>query len=102
VLDARARVTIHFFHRIGALVTTLVLGTLALVLLRSRSLAQRRFGMAVLGALLLQVVIGISTVKLQLPLLLAAAHNAGAALLVITLVSLNHFLWTQDKKEIAS
>ncbi len=99
VLDARARVTIHFFHRIGALLTTLVLGTLAMVLLRTRSLVQRRFGIVVLCALLLQVVIGISTVKLQLPLLLAAAHNAGAALLVITLVSLNHFLWTQDKKE---
>ena len=96
VLDARARVTIHFFHRVGALLTTLVLGTLAIVLLRSRTVVRRRFGIALTCALALQVVIGITTVKLQLPLLLAAAHNAGAALLVITLVSLNHFLWTQN------
>jgi cytochrome c oxidase assembly protein subunit 15 len=102
VLDNRARVTIHFFHRIGAIVTTVVLGLLAIVMLRSRSLPVRRFGIVVICALALQIVIGISTVKLQLPLLLAAAHNAGAALLVITLVSLNHFLWTQKKKEIVS
>lgn len=102
VLDNRARVTIHFFHRIGAIVTTLVLGLLAIVMLRSRSLPVRSFGIVVICALALQVVIGITTVKLQLPLLLAAAHNAGAALLVIVLVSLNHFLWTQDKKEIVS
>jgi len=32
-------------------------------------------------------------VELQLPLLLAAAHNAGAALLLTVLVSLNFFAW---------
>ena len=102
VLDNSARVTIHFFHRIGAIATTLVLGLLAIVMLRGTSLPRRRFGIALLCALALQIVIGIGTVKLQLPLLLAAAHNAGAALLVITLVSLNHSLWKKTPKEIVS
>ena len=46
-----------------------------------------------LGAVGLQILLGILTVKLHLPLLLAAAHNGGAALLVITLISLNHAVW---------
>lgn len=93
VLDNRARVTIHFFHRIGAIITTLVLGALGLLLvLRGRAPLWRGLGGLVLGALAVQVSIGILTVKLQLPLLLAAAHNAGAALLVLALVSLNYYV----------
>ncbi|MGQ0501433.1 MAG: COX15/CtaA family protein [Panacagrimonas sp.] len=99
VLDNRARVTIHYFHRIGALVTTLVLSTLAILLLMQG--ADRRwrvFGGLLAAVLCVQVVIGITTVKLQLPLLLAAAHNAGAALLLLTLVSLNFFAWSSHRR----
>lgn len=93
VLDNRARVTIHFFHRIGAIITALVLGALGLLLLlRGRSPLWRGLGGFVLGALALQISLGILTVKLQLPLLLAAAHNAGAATLVLALVSLNYYV----------
>jgi heme a synthase len=91
VLDNRARVTIHFIHRLGAIAVTVVLGLLALWLLRSPG--WRRYGAAVALALTAQVVIGLSIVKLQLPLLLATAHNAGAALLLLSLVVLHHRLW---------
>jgi heme a synthase len=91
VLDNRARVTIHFIHRLGAIAVTIVLGLLALWLLRSPG--WRGYGAAVLLALTAQIVIGLSIVKLQLPLLLATAHNAGAALLLLSLVLLHHRLW---------
>jgi cytochrome c oxidase assembly protein subunit 15 len=39
-------------------------------------------------AVLLQVALGIANVKLGLPLFVAVAHNAGAALLLFLLVSL--------------
>ena len=87
VLDNRARVTIHFIHRIGALVTTAVLLLLAWQLWRAQ---RTRLATAVAVALGLQVSIGISVVHWQLPLLLADAHNAGAALLLLTLVAVNH------------
>ncbi|MGQ0618757.1 MAG: COX15/CtaA family protein [Panacagrimonas sp.] len=94
VLDNRARVTIHFFHRIGAILTTLIVGGLGLfLLLRGAMQRLRVLGAALLFALALQISIGIGTVLLQLPLLLAAAHNAGAAVLLLTLVSLNFFVW---------
>lgn len=99
VLDNRARVTIHFFHRIGAIVVSALLLALGLLLiLRGRSRLWRGFGGLVLGALALQIAIGIMTVKLQLPLLLAAAHNAGAAVLLLSLVSLNFFAWNDARE----
>lgn len=93
VLDNRARVTIHFFHRLGALLTTAVLLLLAWRLWHSTDPTLRRGALALGGALLLQVCIGLSIVHLQLPLLLADMHNAGAALLLLTLVAVNHLLW---------
>ncbi len=93
ILDTRARVSIHHVHRVGALVVTAVLLLLGAALLRSAVAAWRRWGMAVLGALALQLSIGISVVVFQFPLLVAAAHNAGAALLLAVLVALNRRAW---------
>lgn len=99
VLDNRERVTIHFFHRLGAVVVSAVLLMLGLLLLKSRnSPFWRGYGALLLGALGLQVAVGILTVKLQLPLLLAAAHNAGAAVLLLTLVGLNYFAWNSQSR----
>jgi cytochrome c oxidase assembly protein subunit 15 len=97
VLDSRARVTIHLAHRLGAVVLTGVLTLLALFLLLQRARRWRRFGAVVLGALLLQLSIGLSIVKLQLPLLLADLHNAGAAVLLLSLVTLTHAAWTSPR-----
>lgn len=98
VLDARARVTIHHVHRVGAVVISVVLLALALWL-RARHHAPlwRRFGGVLLAALGLQILLGLSIVKLQLPLLLAAGHNAGAALLLAVMVSLNHRAWAASR-----
>lgn len=93
VLDNRARVTIHFFHRIGAIVVALALLALGIRLLRASDPPWPVFGGVILAALALQLALGISTVILQLPLLLAAAHNAGAAILLMSLVALNQACW---------
>jgi cytochrome c oxidase assembly protein subunit 15 len=91
VLDNRARVTIHLFHRLGALAVTATLLLLAFKLIRDGQSLWRRLGVAVFAALALQIGIGISVVKLQLPLFLADMHNAGAALLLCVMVTLNFF-----------
>ncbi len=87
VLDSPARTAIHLTHRIGFLVVTLVLLSLVARLWRSGS--WRGWGVAVLLALGLQVTLGITTVVMSLPLVIATAHNAGAALLVVLLTALN-------------
>ncbi len=92
VLDNDARVAIHVTHRLGALVVTSFLIYLFLRLRRAAPAPLRRFAPVLLAALLLQIGLGISNVLLALPLPVAVAHNGGGALLLLTLVTLNHLL----------
>ncbi|MBT8071058.1 MAG: COX15/CtaA family protein [Gammaproteobacteria bacterium] len=86
ILDQPSRVAIHLTHRIGAIVTLLVLSLLAFRLMKIPRL--RGGGQLLLALLLLQFTLGILNVALYLPLPNAVAHNAGAALLLATLLSL--------------
>jgi heme a synthase len=93
VLDHPARVAIHFTHRLGAIVATLALLAAVIMTLRTRRDGSSRFAaFAALAALALQLVIGISMVMMGFPLWLATAHNAGAALLLLTALGLNRAL----------
>ena len=86
-LRQEALTAIQWSHRAGALITVVFLGVIGLAVLRIREL---RFTAAVLlGLLGAQAALGITNVLLRLPLVLAAAHNAGAALLLAVLVVLN-------------
>jgi cytochrome c oxidase assembly protein subunit 15 len=88
VLDLPSRVAIQMAHRIGALITFIVLGLLTVRLLRDR--AARNSGV-ILGILLVtQVTLGILNVLLFLPLTNAVAHNAVGALLVAAMIWLLH------------
>ena len=78
-----ALVAIHWAHRLGAVAVALGVGALVWQLLRH---GLRGWGLW-LGLLLLgQLALGVANVLLHLPVVLAAAHNAGAALLLMTLV----------------
>lgn len=89
LLYGEARTAIHVSHRIGALSVTLVLLALA-ALLRRNGLG--RLAALVLGALTLQVGLGIANVVLHLPLPVAVAHNGGGAALLLVLVLVNYRL----------
>lgn len=87
VLDNPARVAIHFTHRLGAIIAAIVIGLLGLKLARNPSL--RLDGIAVLGALALQLGLGISIVLFGVPLAVAVGHNGVAALLLLTVLNAN-------------
>jgi cytochrome c oxidase assembly protein subunit 15 len=78
---------IHWAHRLGALVTVLVLGFVAHRAMRVPGL--RNHGIAVLMLLVAQVALGMANVLASLPLPVAVAHNGVAALLLVALVMLN-------------
>jgi cytochrome c oxidase assembly protein subunit 15 len=86
ILDGPARTAIQLVHRIGALVVFAHVLPLAIRAIRTRVL--RNYGFAVGGLLVAQVCLGISNVVFGLPLPVAAAHNAGAALLLFSLLAL--------------
>ena len=92
VLDHPARVAIHFTHRVGAVVATTLLLLAVFFALRGLGSGPRWAGLAVLAALAGQISIGVFLVLRAFPLELAAAHNAGAALLVAATVLLNRKL----------
>jgi cytochrome c oxidase assembly protein subunit 15 len=87
LLPMTALTAIHWVHRVMALVVTVYLGWLAVRLLRAPGYA--RMGLMIGALLAMQVALGISNVLLSLPIALAVTHNAGAALLLASLVLLN-------------
>jgi len=86
VLDGPARVAIQLAHRGMAVVVGLYLLALAVKLLRTPGLMY--WGSLLLLAVLAQITLGISNVHFGLPLWVAVAHNAGAALLLFIVVGL--------------
>jgi len=88
LLDQPSRVAIHLAHRIGAVITLSVLITLAFRLFKIPRL--RTGGQVLMSLVLVQFTLGVLNIVLYLPLPNAVAHNAGAALLLATLLGLLH------------
>ncbi|MEE9327723.1 MAG: COX15/CtaA family protein [Cocleimonas sp.] len=86
VLDSPARMAIQVIHRIGALIVFVYLLGLALLLFKHHS----RLALILLLTLFLQVGLGIMNVVLALPLAIAVLHNIVAALLLLTVITINH------------
>ena len=87
---------IHIVHRIGALITFLYLIWFGFRLINEpgmRVLAYLLFGLVVF-----QVGLGISNVLFSLPLPVAVAHNAGAAMLLVHMVVINSALQKGGKQ----
>jgi cytochrome c oxidase assembly protein subunit 15 len=89
LLAAPARTAIQLTHRLGACAATLMLVLAAYVTLKHVAVREvRRAAWLVVAFLALQLVIAVSMVERGFPLLLATAHNAGAALLLLATVAL--------------
>ena len=87
LLPQAALTALHWSHRRFALVALAVVGWAGFRTLKT----YRALGAAILALLLLQFGLGVANVAFNLPLALAAAHNAGAAALLASLVVLNFF-----------
>ena len=74
-------------HRLGALITTLLISFLAFRLFMNDLKIQASW---LAGVLLTQVSLGISNVVFSLPLPVAVSHNGVAGVLLLTLVALLH------------
>lgn len=94
-LSLASLTAIQWTHRLGALVTLIYLGLLALNMLKYWQL--KRLAVVLLLVLFAQIGLGIANLILHLPLVLAVAHNFTAGLLIIIVVSLNSKI-TSTKK----
>lgn len=94
-MDNEARIAIHFSHRLGAIVTTVYLLVIAALLINRLALPEtRRMAKIILLVLALQLVLGLSNIVFKFPVAIAVAHNLVGALLAVTMVGLNHRVFT--------
>jgi cytochrome c oxidase assembly protein subunit 15 len=84
ILDQDARATIHLTHRIGAIITLVVL-LLTAFSLRGQPALRTGATLLIVGVLT-QFTLGILNIVLYLPLPNAVAHNGMAALLIVIMV----------------
>ncbi len=86
---------IQWTHRIGAVITLIYLGFVAINGLKYAQL--KTLSIALLCVLFAQISLGIANLLLHLPLVLAVGHNFGAALLVVMVVLLNSKITAQTR-----
>ncbi|MDE0421539.1 MAG: COX15/CtaA family protein [Gammaproteobacteria bacterium] len=84
LMSSDARVAIHVVHRAGAVAVLLFAGWLAF------RLGARPMAWVLGGVLVVQLALGIANVIFALPLAVAVLHNAGAAVLLLVVLTVNY------------
>ena len=91
VRDNDSRVTIHVAHRLGAVFTLLYVIAFTVRIFVSDGARRLKAAAAMLLVVALsQACLGIANVLLGLPIALAVGHNAGAILLLLTMLTVYH------------
>lgn len=89
-LNSEARTAIHMTHRIGAIITGVIISYVSFRAILTGAKYLRLTGVVALILLIMQISLGIANIKFNLPLSIAVAHNGVAALLLLSLVTLLH------------
>ena len=90
LLDNPSRVAIHYSHRVSAILVTIVF----LILISKLWFSNAAPLASTIGIILLtQISLGIINVVYVLPLYVAIAHNLVAALLLLTIFTVNYLAW---------
>lgn len=87
-IDNDARITIHWIHRLDALVSTMYL---LFIIVRLYAAGWNKYANCIGMVLIAQISLGISNVLLSLPLAVAVTHNGVAVVLLMSLAALVHY-----------
>jgi cytochrome c oxidase assembly protein subunit 15 len=93
VLDNPARTAIHLSHRLFAIVVAVFWLLLLLRIISNTHLSEklRQIAPITLLFLLAQIALGVSNVVMKLPISVAVMHNGGAALLLLSVITLIYY-----------
>ena len=84
-----AKLAIHFTHRIGALILTLLYAALFIYLFYIQSnKTLKSIGIIVFLVFILQIFLGISNVLMSLPISVAVLHTVNASILLLSMITL--------------
>jgi cytochrome c oxidase assembly protein subunit 15 len=90
-----AKVTIHMAHRLGALILSIAIFIFSGWLYLTEIKKLRQLSIFLIALLALQLIFGVSNVLAGLPISVAVLHNAMAAILLLTLISILTILHEQ-------
>jgi len=100
-LEANELMIVHMTHRIGALLTAMVLTVFSYCLFfQSNNTRLRMLAAILFGLLAIQLLLGILNVIAHLPLMIAVSHNGVAALLLLVLLTLLYQVNTAPLKNL--
>ena len=102
VLNTEARTAIHISHRIGAIITFVVVGAIALYSMRREDKRIQKTSIAIIILLLTQFSLGIANIIYVIPISVAVAHNGVASLLLVSIGALLYYSKPSRKEQIGS
>ena len=89
----RSMATVQFDHRLGAWLLALLVPWLSWRVLHEPVTARAKLAVSLLlGMLVIQIILGISTLLMRVPVALGATHQGGAALLFMATLFAWHSL----------
>ncbi|MCX8048551.1 MAG: signal recognition particle-docking protein FtsY [Methylohalobius sp.] len=92
LLDANARITLHWFHRLGAALVFLILFVLATAVSSNPRLPHiSKLGLLLNFLLFVEIALGMGVVRYGFPAL-AVAHSLGAVVLLLTVGTIEFYL----------
>ena len=98
-LDYGPRMTIHVTHRFGALLVTFVCLALIVALNRTAQVQLKQLARYLALMLVVQLCLGVANVLFSLPLIIAVAHNLGAAMLLLVMLRINLLVWQKSSSK---
>ena len=88
-LDYNSKVTVHFIHRLGALLVTILFSILFIYIFYiQKNEIFKKIGIIILVFFLVQILLGISNIVHSLPLSIAVLHTVNAAILLMSMSTL--------------
>lgn len=91
VIPFEAQIAVNWLHRVGALVSFIVLSALMLRTLSHSVKSVRRAGLWLSVLLFVEIGLGLIGVKLNMPLSIAVAHSVFAALLMLPVIAVSFY-----------
>jgi cytochrome c oxidase assembly protein subunit 15 len=93
ILDNPARTAIHLSHRMFAIVVAAYWLFLLIGLIKRKEMSSNMRSLASITLLILfaQLALGVSNVVMKLPISIAVMHNGGAALLLLSVITLVYY-----------
>lgn len=88
---------VQFTHRVWGTLTFLALFTLGLRLLKTRQPQLKKIGLTLHLLILLQWAMGIGTVQMHVPVAMAAAHQTGAVMTLLVMLTAGLFVLKRKK-----